>query len=327
VGFFNEMHEHLKTHSSRDVAWRAQIDYWNDLITDSFTALKARPGKRTGFDAKLQRAPLAELSIAEVSSEPTIVSHTREMITQEITPLYLVHLQLVGSSINRQDSREALLKEGDFTLCDTKRPYDVAFTDRNDMLVLRIPEQKLKQLLHSPDDLTCIRMSGSHGMSRVKSSFLREVWQNYNAIGDVANQKKIADILINTLAISFSEITKDFSSDSSLKITRRSQIKRFIETNLYDIRLTPAFIAEAFAISKRYLHVLFEGEEETLTQYILRRRLDDAIILLTDESQRHLTISEIAYRVGFNSSNHFGRVYKERFGQTPSESRDSKFCR
>jgi AraC-like DNA-binding protein len=321
------MHEHLKTHSSTEVAWRAQIDYWNHLISDSFTALQARPGERTGFDARLQRAPLDELSIAEVSSEPTIVSHTREMITQEITPFYLVHLQLVGSSINRQDSREALLQVGDFTLCDTKRPYDVAFTDRNDMLVLRIPEQKLRQSLHTPEDLTCIRMSGSHGMGRVTSSLLQEIWQNYNAIGTVANQKKIADILINALAISYSEITRTLRSESSLKITRRSQIKHFIETNLYDVWLTPEYIAQVFSISKRYLHVLFAGEHETLTQYIQRRRLDDAKILLTDESQRHLTITEIASRIGFSSGNHFSRVYKERFGLTPSESRASVTCR
>lgn len=319
------MHEHLKTHSSTEVAKRAQIDYWNNLITDSFTALEARPGKKIGLDATLQRAPLDELSIAEVSSEATIVSHTREMITKEITPFYLIHLQLVGSSINRQDSREALLKAGDFTLCDTKRPYDLAFTDRNDMLVLRIPEKKLRQLLHTPEDLTCIHMSGGHGMGRVTSSLLKEVWRNYNAIGDPTNQKKIADMLINALAISYSDLTKTLRPESSLMITRRSQIKHFVESNLYYDQMSPGYVAKALGISKRYLHLLFKEEEETITQYILRRRLDDARVLLTDDSQRHLTISEVAYRVGFNSGNHFGRVYKDRFGLTPSESRTSKF--
>lgn len=314
------MHEHLKTHSSTEVTERRQIDYWNNLITDSFTALEVRPSTREGFHAKLQRAPLDELSIAEVSSEPTIVSHTREMISREITPLYLIHLQLAGSSINRQDSREALLKAGDFTLCDSKRPYHVAFTDRNDMLVLRIPEKKLRQLLYMPEDLTCVHMSGSNGMGKVTSSLLQEVWKNYSSIGDLNNKKKIANMLINALAVSYSDMTRALRPNSSLVITRRSQIKHFVESNLYNYRLSPGYVAEALGISKRYLHLLFK-EEETITQYILRRRLDDANILLTDESQRHLTISEIAYRVGFNSNNHFGRVYKQRFGQTPSESR------
>jgi AraC-like DNA-binding protein len=70
-------------------------------------------------------------------------------------------------------------------------------------------------------------------------------------------------------------------------------------------------IAQALNISKSYLHLLFRGENTTISQYIwdLRLRSD-----LANPLHRHQTITEIAFAWGFNSSTHFSRMFKERYG-------------
>ena len=35
--------------------------------------------------------------------------------------------------------------------------------------------------------------------------------------------------------------------------------------------------------------------------------------------RQHSTITEIAYAAGFSSGGHFAKVYREEFGETPSE--------
>ena len=312
------MHKDIKTSSTEEVARHRQIDYWNALISNTFTALDAFPISGERFSGRLQKAPLSDLSIAEVLSTPTIVSHTQAMVSDETSPFFLLHLQLNGSSINRQRGREALLKAGDFTLCDSTCPYNLSFTEPNNMLVLRIPEKKLRSVLRAPEDVTCIHMAGHMGMSGVASSLLTRLWEGYESGWDLEYQKKIADIVLNTLAISYAEVCKKAAPETSLQQTRRIQIRHFIETNLNDPQLSPGFIADALDISPRYLHMLYKPEGETVAQTILRRRLEESRRRLTDTANAGLTVSEIAYALGFNSATHFGRVFKEKYDVTPT---------
>jgi AraC-like DNA-binding protein len=54
-------------------------------------------------------------------------------------------------------------------------------------------------------------------------------------------------------------------------------------------------------------------------EYILSKRLQKAKYLLQEEE---LTISEIAYKVGFSSLAYFSTVFKSKFSATPSEFRE-----
>jgi AraC-like DNA-binding protein len=53
----------------------------------------------------------------------------------------------------------------------------------------------------------------------------------------------------------------------------------------------------------------------TINDYVKKYRLQKAAILL---SEGH-SVSEAAFRVGFESSSYFSQCFKEHFRQTPSE--------
>ena len=57
----------------------------------------------------------------------------------------------------------------------------------------------------------------------------------------------------------------------------------------------------------------------TVSQFIRSIRLKRAAILLKEQA---LSVSEIAYMVGFSAPNHFARYFKEYYGTTPTEYRD-----
>jgi AraC family transcriptional regulator, positive regulator of tynA and feaB len=58
---------------------------------------------------------------------------------------------------------------------------------------------------------------------------------------------------------------------------------------------------------------------KTVMKHILEERLRRAAWLLASSEARHHTISEIAFACGFNDASHFGRVFAEHWGKTPSE--------
>ena len=56
------------------------------------------------------------------------------------------------------DGREARLGPGDFTLCDTSRPYEMQFDTANRMFVVGIPDTLLRRHLASPESVLPARM-------------------------------------------------------------------------------------------------------------------------------------------------------------------------
>jgi AraC-like DNA-binding protein len=80
-------------------------------------------------------------------------------------------------------------------------------------------------------------------------------------------------------------------------------------------------IAKYLGVTPRYVHMLFEPERLSLSQYIVAERLSRAKRLLTDPRVNDRTISDIAFDVGFRDLSHFNRVFRRRFAQTPSDVR------
>jgi AraC-like DNA-binding protein len=99
------------------------------------------------------------------------------------------------------------------------------------------------------------------------------------------------------------------------------RVQDFILRHLHEDDLNPTRIAEANHISLRYLHMLFQRSDMTVSGYILNSRLHACKQALTDPAFQRLQISEIAFRWGFNSVSHFCRTFKERYGISPSDAR------
>jgi AraC-like DNA-binding protein len=72
-----------------------------------------------------------------------------------------------------------------------------------------------------------------------------------------------------------------------------------------------------------YLHRLFSSESETVSRYILRRRLEECSRALRDPVQSRKSVTMIAFEHGFSSLPHFCRVFRERFALTPTDFRAS----
>ena len=67
--------------------------------------------------------------------------------------------------------------------------------------------------------------------------------------------------------------------------------------------------------------MLFESEGTTFTEYVLEQRLTCAYHMLADSARHDWTISAIAFEVGFGNLSYFNRVFRRRFGMTPSDAR------
>jgi hypothetical protein len=158
---------------------RRKLTYWNERACESFSPLVSDPADIRTFNGSIARASIGDLSIAEVYSDAQIVRHSRAHVARTRSSLFFLHLQMEGESVNRQDGREALLRAGDFTLCDSTRHYEIAFGGPNRMLVLGIPDAILRRHIACPECLVAIPMASASGVCSLLSRFLRNFWVEY----------------------------------------------------------------------------------------------------------------------------------------------------
>jgi AraC-like DNA-binding protein len=310
----------LETFSTADQPQHRRLEYWNDLTGSAFTPLVTDPVDRRVFAGRLTRTQISDIRLSEARSDPATVHHSRQHVARAREALFMLCLQLDGVSYNRQQGREAVLRYGDFHLLDSLRPYEVSFCEPNRMLVLSIPQTALARRLANAEGLVGIPLSGKSGVPGLLSSLLCNFWQQRRSGDDRLLSPHFSEAILDLIASAYAGIAQSLSG-TSLAFARREQIRGYIESHLHDPALTPGRVAAAVHLSARRLHQLFEADGETVGSYILRRRLEECARAISDVAQRSRTVTEIAFLQGFNNASHFGRVFRERYGFTPTEYR------
>jgi AraC-like DNA-binding protein len=131
----------------------------------------------------------------------------------------------------------------------------------------------------------------------------------------------MTELTMQLLASAYSLLPQAEAERSCLVAGHRAQSIEFIERHLQDPDLAPPVIAAALRVTPAYLHKIFSGDSETVSRYILRRRLQECARALKNAVQAGRSVTDIAFSFGFNSLPHFCRVFKERYGQSPSDFR------
>ena len=261
------------------------------------------------------------LRMAEVISQPTVIQHTPADGTRDEAVVYFFVLQVEGLSLNAQDNRVAKLAGGDFSLCTTARPYQMTLPVPGRRIVVAIPDGLLRRHLACPDSVVAVRMRGGRGMNMLLGNFVQSFWTCREEAVEPTVALRMSYTILDLIAAAYSSAPHARCEQSSLVAAHRVRIISYIEAHLRDPELTPRRVAQACRITARYLHHLFANEAETVTEYIQRRRLEECARALIAAPVHGRLVTEIAFDYGFNSLTHFGRVFRNRYGLTPSEYR------
>jgi AraC-like DNA-binding protein len=302
---------------------RDRVDYWNRTMSEAFTPLECTPARRSDFTARARRVSLGELSITETHADPQIIRRTDRHIASSPAALFFLHQQIAGGSVMYQDGRVARLNPGDLTLSDTTRPYEQQIGAGSHRLIVGIPATLMRRHLARPDQLAGRRISGERGPGVLLSQFLPRLWEAVALAGEESKAHQHLSQAFMHLLASAVNGTSSGAERAGTAQAQRISLKQFIDLHLCDPALSPRTVADAGRITTRYLHYLFQGEEESVAQYILRRRLEECSAALRDPAQRRRSITAISSDFGFRSETQFGRAFRRAFGVTPRTHRNT----
>ena len=308
----------MELYSTSKLFGKEKLEYWNDCICSQFTELESEPLGEKGFEASLSVNEYSNFIIANPKTTASKVIHSNHHVKQANDRVFLVHLQLEGVSVNKQDGNTAILRPGDFTVCDSARPYSVEFDRDISMLVIRIDQSEFSfRLPHFKQ--TGVKVSGSSGVGALASNMMQEFWKLPTASMDLAVQNQLSKNLLDVLSTCYLDMTT--VSKETIRDTRLNTILSFIRMNLGNENLTPTAVAKATNISVGYLHKLFKENDTTVNNWIIEQRLLMAknILKANNKFEPIRSITEVAFQVGFKDVSHFSKRFKNRFDVTPRE--------
>lgn len=311
----------LQSISTDTLPVHRRLDYWHDVTNSALTRQHIIPANRRGFNGRMKWLDVDHLRLLELSASASRVTHTKEHAEQSGSPHYLVRLARRGQIASLHNGCETVLAPGDFVLYDTCRPYQMTFGAPAEVLIIRVPRPKLLPYIGRPESVVNIPMRGESGLAGLASRHLQELWAVAGHFLACGAQSRMMDMSLQLLASAYSALPKAKVDRSSVISAHRAQIIDLIERNLSDPELSPTRIADKIRMTPGYLHRVFATRSETVSQYILRRRLEESSKALRDPMQAGRSVTAIAYGLGFNSLPHFSRVFREHFQASPRDYR------
>jgi len=225
----------------------------------------------------------------------------------------------------RQGSEHRIVSVGNLLLLPRSGDCSVIFQRDMRAIVLSVTSEALHGRITGKLRFDEARVVGPGGLGDVFARMLDATARSLEALTEVewaAVAQSLAELLLT-----LSHQLSGRASDTNKTATQAAILHRIcqtIERRLDDPELAPARVAQAEGISERYLQKLFEGVGDNFTRYVRERRLQRAWADLSNPTEAHRSISEIAYRYGFGDSAHFSRTFRHRFGLSPREFRQQE---
>ena len=113
-----------------------------------------------------------------------------------------------------------------------------------------------------------------------------------------------------------------FAAERGGRAARLQAVKAAIETRVGGpAEFSVEDIAADVGVSARYVRKLLEAEGASFSRFVAERRLARAYALLTDPKHARMSVSAIAYEVGFGDLSYFNRSFRRAYDCTPSDLR------
>jgi AraC-like DNA-binding protein len=309
------------------------LDELRDLVRETF-ALELRtwgdPDERHW--ARFSVSSLGAVQATAVSAGPAAaeVRRTPKLIRQVESDAYKLELLRSGDLALTQDGRQAILRPGDFALCDLSRPVSMRSSgdSRLRLVALTVPRTLLPLPPEQVARLTAVSISGQRGTGALVSSLLGQLAHHLDDCSPAEAARistAVLDLLVGALARRL-ELESSVPPGSHREALLQ-RIYAFMEERLGDPQLSPTMIAAACHVSVRYLHKLFQEQGATVAGWIRRRRLERCRRDLADPGLATHTVGTVAARWGFASSAHFSHAFRAAYGLPPTEYRHRAYLR
>jgi AraC-like DNA-binding protein len=298
-----------------------RYDAWREHLRRGFCGLDVQPSKGEQIRCRLEIVPLSFLALATPDGTSAQFSRTRDLLSDACDDVVLINADSGRVSVT-QSGRDIELSASQMCLTDTTVPGATAIGDHGRFSSIRIPRRQLLGICPKAED----RLS----QPLRENAALRDTIARYYALAfetaahqDAPAQQLTAQHLVDLIGLLLGMRTdeRDLARTRGLSAAQLKLVQAEALRSLSDDSMTVELIARRCGVSPRHVQRLFERAGTTFTEFVLEQRLLLARKMLESPGSCRSKISAIASDAGFSDISYFNRVFRRRFGATPSELR------
>lgn len=219
-----------------------------------------------------------------------------------------------GHEVLEDGTKRLLLESGDIATWHSGRTFTFESSKTVQKLSIYVPETAMEKILVRPASYAGIYLKHNSGITSLLSSYLDGLCSDFT-IDDERTAAEIEDVTLHLIGAAIVASGRSTNNTPPQKALW-NHVTVFIERNLENPDLKPPYIANALGMSLRTLHLVFAEQGHTVAGWIRARRLERCRAELT-KSRGLYTVSEVAFKWGFNDAAHFSRAFKAHYGVSP----------
>jgi AraC-like DNA-binding protein len=302
--------------STESLPQRGAFDAWSEKMSELHLAWTLSRPASEEFSAVVRYRRLHDLTIADFRGGRFAGSRLERGLQMPGRQMVGVLLNLSGRLVCRYGGEELVLGPNQMLVWDSALAYSFDAVEPHHELSVMLPRDRVPVALRTIAARTSTVSSAApgSGLVSVSAEQLKAITRELGGISDAGLQIACQSFFDTLDAALTAPI------DHAMTAARAGllvQVRGYIEDHLDDPGLCASSIADAHAISVRTLHLLFADTGTTVSRLIRQRRLDVCYRELS-RGRRGNTVTDVAFRWGFNDAAHFSRSFKQAFGVTPS---------
>jgi AraC-like DNA-binding protein len=300
--------------STRDLPERERISSWREEFGRSLLRVDIEPVSNLPFQAEAKLRALPGLRTVECSGSAARYYRTAVMVADGDDSIGLV-VNLGKRATVSQCGLNVVLGAGDAVPILSHEPAVLTSTHH---LGVAVPRAALASRLNNIDDMGMRVIPRGTEALRLLTNYLSLVHDKL-----VLETPKLRDMVVShvhdlmALAL-IPHPNAGGAGSSALTHARLNAALDHIAAHFQEPELKLAAVARDQGISPRYLQRLIETTGATFTARVTELRLQRAFALLTETCDGARRISDIALQAGFSDISYFNRLFRTRFGDTPS---------
>lgn len=292
---------------------------WSGLIFGNVCNCLLEP--LAPLDAEMSARQVGEAMAAEVRTTPVYMRHAVEHVEPEGAQIVMLQVVVEGTATYHEFGEQAVVcSAGDVMICDSAVGGEFLAEEDTRVVSVAAPRHLIVPRFATRE---AMRRRASRPERTLASRLLWELSVGLAREGaSMSRRSSVVEAIGGLILLALDDPTDNGrpSSDGRAQ-ARLAAIRDHLRRNAGDPNLSPAQVAETFAISRRYLHRLMAMGGRSFQDELLATRLANCMGFLRDPRHAGRTVAAIAYDCGFNDLSQFNRRFRERYGCTPREVR------